>query len=134
MVNIWSGTKTKCVNFMLKGYLSPSTSECCLQTLIIFHIKIMKLWLATQTLKYSNQTQVYISLEWNYWKMLFREIELESSSFSIFGNNDNFNVAQYVIFVTFCWLLPNILLAKSICVWGQLMSVKSLKLENWKLC
>ena len=120
IVNIWSGTKTKCQFYV--------------ERLSIFHMKIRKLWLATETLKYSHQTQVFICLEWNYWKMLFREIELESNSFSIFANNDNFNIAQYVLFVTFCILLPNILLANPVRVWGQLMLVKCLKLENWKLC
>ena len=46
--------------------------------------------------------------------MLFREIELEINSFSIYANNDNFNIAQYVMFVTFCIMLPNILLANPI--------------------
>ena len=134
MLNIWSGTRTKCVNFMLKGYLLTNPSQCYVMG-NNFSYENKELWLTMETLIHSHQAQVYICLEWNYWEMLFGEIKLESNSFSVFANNDNFTNVQYVFFfVAFCILLPTILLANPTLVWGHLMSVKSLKLENWKLC
>lgn len=67
--------------------------------------------------------------------MLFREIDLESNYFSIFANNDNFNIVQYVFFCTFrkCYPCLRSVDVSEIFKTGKLETVLEVKIDLSKL-
>ena len=120
MVNIWRGTKTK---FYVERLSFAKHITMLLVTGNNFWFENKEVIKRRSIYVYSEIIEKCYSEKLSWKGILFLYLQIMIT-----------NIAQYVIFVTFCILLPNILLANPIRVWSQLMSVKSLKLENWKLC